>query len=155
MTYGKNMSIPPGPPVVPDPDRLAGELRVAVLRTARCLRNQRGEADLSESQFSVVAALAKKGPMTPGALAEHEHTRPPSMTRTVNTLVELGLVTKVGDSEDRRLVVVDLTDAGRDEVDESRRRRDAWLTRQLGLLTDDERRTLLEASALLARVATR
>jgi DNA-binding MarR family transcriptional regulator len=93
--------------------------------------------------------------MSPGALAEHERVRPPSMTRAVNRLVELGLVEKVEHETDRRQVVVRLTDAGVHEVKETRRRRDAWLTQQLTTLTPDERETLARASELLIRIAAR
>jgi DNA-binding MarR family transcriptional regulator len=93
--------------------------------------------------------------MSPGALAEHERTKPPSMTRMVNTLAELGLVEKVEHPTDRRQVVVRLTEAGAREVAETRRRRDAWLTQQLSDLTPDERETLARATDLLTRIAAR
>ncbi|MEK8227751.1 hypothetical protein NKG05_19050 [Oerskovia sp. M15] len=41
------------------------------------------------------------------------------------------------------------------EVKETRRRRDAWLTKQLSSLTSDERETLARASDLLTRIAAR
>lgn len=136
------------------PGTLGGQLRVSLTRIARRLRAQRGEADLSEGQFAVLTSINRHGPMTPGALAEHERIRPPSMTRTVNSLVELGLVAKAGHETDRRLVVVELTDAGRDEIKVTRRRRDAWLTKKLGQLTPQERQTLADASELLTRIAS-
>lgn len=126
---------------------------MALTRISRRLRSQRGEADLPEGQFAVLTTLHKHGPMTPGALADHESIRPPSMTRTVNALVEVGLVSKVGHESDKRLVVVELTDAGRNEVKETRRRREAWLTKKLGQLTPEERQTLAAASELLTRIA--
>ena len=112
-------------------------------------------ADLPEGQFAVLTTLHKHGAMTPGALADHERVRPPSITRTVNALAEIGLVTKVGHDTDKRLVLVDLTSAGRDEVRETRRRREAWLTTNLGQLTPEERQTLAAASELLERIASR
>ncbi len=137
------------------PGALGGELRVALTRVSRCLRTQRGEADLPEGQFGVLTVLHKHGAMSPGALAEHERTKPPSMTRMVSTLAELGLVEKVEHPTDRRQVVVRLTEAGAREVAETRRRRDAWLTQQLSDLTSDERETLARATDLLIRIAAR
>lgn len=137
------------------PGTLGGQLRVSLTRIARQLRAQRGEADLSEGQFAVLTSINRHGPMTPGALAEHENIRPPSMTRTVNALVELGLVAKASDESDKRLVVVELTEAGRNEIKVTRRRRDAWLTKKLGQLTPEERQTLADASELLTRIASR
>jgi DNA-binding MarR family transcriptional regulator len=137
------------------PATLGGNLRVALTRVSRALRSQRGAADLPEGQFGVLTVLDKHGEMSPGALATHERIRPPSMTRTVNALVELGLVHKVEHPTDKRQVVVALTEAGAQEVKETRRRRDAWLTQQLSTLTPDERETLARASDLLTRIAAR
>lgn len=154
------MIMPVADPTAPTRDQcrpatLGGELRVALTRISRRLRAQRGEADLPEGQFGVLTVLHKEGAMSPGELAAHERVRPPSMTRAVNRLVELGLVEKVEHETDRRQVVVRLTAAGVDEVTETRRRRDAWLTQQLTSLTDDERETLARASELLIRIAAR
>ncbi len=137
------------------PGALGGELRVALTRISRRLRTQRGEADLPEGQFGVLTVLHKHGELSPGALAEHERIKPPSMTRMVNTLAELGLVEKTEHPTDRRQVVVRLTEAGAREVAETRRRRDAWLTQQLSHLTPDERETLARATDLLIRIAAR
>lgn len=137
------------------PATVGGDLRVALTRVSRRLRAERGEADLPEGQFGILTVLHKHGEMSPGSLAEHERVRPPSMTRAVNTLAELGLVEKVEHATDRRQVVVRLTAAGVREVAETRRRRDAWLTKQLSTLTGEEREILAGASELLIRIAAR
>lgn len=133
---------------------LAAELRVSLSRASRRLKAERGDADLPDPQFNVIALLHRQGPMTPGQLADIEHVQPPSMTRTVNCLVELGLVRKDEHPTDGRLVVVNLTDAGLAEVVETRRRRDAWLTARLTAMTPDERDRLADAIELLRRIAT-
>lgn len=132
---------------------LAGELRVALAKSSRRIRSRRGAADLPDPQFNVLAILLREGPLSPGALADAEHVQPPSMTRTVNALVELGFVQKSEHPTDGRQVVVSLTAAGEAEVRETRRRRDAWLADQLAVLTDDERGTLAQATVLLRRIA--
>ena len=120
---------------------------------SRRVKAERGDAGLPDPQFNVLAMLHAHGAMTPGQLAEAERIQPPSMTRTVNCLVELGLVAKTEHPTDGRQVLVDLTEAGRAEVHETRRRRDAWLTGRLSQLTADERRRLGEAVELLRRIA--
>ncbi|NUU16959.1 MarR family transcriptional regulator [Cellulomonas humilata] len=132
---------------------LAGELRIAVGRASRRIRAERGEAGLTDPQFTVLAWLTKDGPLTPGQLAERERIQPPSMTRTVNGLVELGLVAKSEHPTDGRQVVVTLTGAGVAEVNETRRRRDAWLAERLSKMTKDERALLADAAELLRRIA--
>ncbi|WP_147795570.1 MarR family winged helix-turn-helix transcriptional regulator [Cellulomonas sp. Y8] len=135
------------------PGELAGDLRVALAKSTRRIRSRRGGADLPDPQFNVLAILLREGPLSPGALADAEHVQPPSMTRTVNALVELGFVQKSEHPTDGRQVVVSLTAPGEAEVRETRRRRDAWLAAQLDTLTDDERRTLAQAAVLLRRIA--
>lgn len=135
------------------PTTLAGELRVAISASARRIRSRRGAADLPDPQFNVLAILLRQGPLTPGSLADAEHVQPPSMTRTVNALVDLGFVAKSEHPTDGRQVVVSLTEAGEAEVRETRRRRDAWLAQQLTSLTPDERSTLAEAAQLLRKIA--
>lgn len=134
-------------------EELAGELRVALAKSSRRIRSRRGAADLPDPQFNVLAILLREGPLTPGALADTEHVQPPSMTRTVNALVELGFVRKSEHPTDGRQVVVSLTEPGEAEVRETRRRRDAWLADQLEMLTPEERRTLAQAAVLLRRIA--
>ena len=144
MSYAKQM---------PPTNALAGELRVALGQAARRIRQQRGDAGLTDPQYNVLLWLTKKGPLTPGQLAELERIQPPSMTRTVNGLVQLGLVGKTEHPTDGRQVVVTLSDLGVAEVAETRRRRDAWLTQRLQEMSPDERRLLTDAIELLRRIA--
>ncbi len=132
---------------------LAADLRQAVGRTHRRLRAQVGEAHLSYPHYSVLVLLTREGPMTPGRLAELEGVQPPTMTRTVSALAELGLVSKGPDQRDGRLVVVALTPAGEAEVRETRRRRDTWLTSRLAKLAPDDRAALARAAVLLKEIA--
>lgn len=138
---------------MPSSRDLAGELRIAIGRASRRIRAERGQAGLTDPQFTVLAWLTKEGPLTPGQLAERERIQPPSMTRTVSSLVELGLVAKAEHPTDGRQVVVSLTAEGVAEVDETRRRRDAWLADRLRQMTKDERALLVDAAELLRRIA--
>lgn len=130
-------------------------LRMATFRLARRLRVQRGLADMSDGQFAVLALLRRRGPHTPGELAELERVSAPSMNRTVNCLEASGYVTRTPDDADRRKVNIAITDAGLLLVDQTQRRRDAWLEGALDELTDGERATLVAAVPLLRRVADR
>ena len=140
------------PPAVTAPS-LAADLRVALGRANRRVRAERGSAGLSDPQFSVLALLTRNGPMTPGQLADADLVQPPSMTRTVNCLVDLGLVSKGENPADGRQVVVSLTERGQAEVRETRRRRNAWLAQRLAELTPDDRLVLSRAATLLRGIA--
>lgn len=135
------------------PAGLAAELRVSLMRSVRRLRAEKSDADLTDSQLSVLALLDREGPQSPRALAAYERVQPPSMTRTVAALVDLGMVSRSEHPDDGRQVVVALTDAGAATVRETRRRRDAWLARRLAELTPAERETLAAAGEILRRIA--
>ena len=130
----------------------ASTLAVSVMRLARRLRQER-DTDLTATQLSALGSIRRHGPLTIGALAAHERVQPPSMTRTVGCLVDRGLVTRSDHPLDGRQVVVCITDAGRDVVARTRRRRDAWLARRLAALPPGERATLAAASEILRRIA--
>ena len=131
----------------------AADLRVSLMRVARRLRAEKADQELTDGQFSVLALLDRKGPLTPRALAELERVQPPSMTRTLGALLERGAIDRIGDVADRRQVIVRLTPAGSLAVEETRRRRDAWLSRRLADLEPKERAVLAEASEILRRIA--
>ena len=134
---------------------LASELRLSVMRLGRRLRNER-EPDnpLSVAAISALGVLFREGECTVGKLAAHERVQPPSMTRTVNCLVDEGYAARRPHETDGRQVLVDLTDKGRETLLADRRRRDAWLAQRLRELTPDERALLREVAPLLQRLAT-
>ena len=122
--------------------RLASDLSLAVVRLARQLRFRRPESPVSLSQLSALSTLAKEGAMTPGALATRERVRPPSMTRVIASLAELGFVARTAHPVDGRQVLVSVSRAGADLVDAERRASQEWLSARLARLRPDERRTL-------------
>jgi DNA-binding MarR family transcriptional regulator len=134
---------------------LASELRLSVMRLRRRLSNERHpDNPLSMGAMAVLGCLFRKGDLTVGELAASERVQPPSMTRTVNALVEGGYVTRRAHETDGRQVVVVLSEQGRTTLLADRARRDAWLARRLHELTPDERAVLRRAAPLLERLAT-
>lgn len=90
--------------------------------------------------------------MTPGALALRERVRPPSMTRVVASLAELGLVARTAHPVDGRQVLVSVSDAGVSLVESERRASQEWLRHKLDALDHDERVTLLRAADLMSDI---
>jgi DNA-binding MarR family transcriptional regulator len=129
------------------------ELRLAIQRLARRIRAMQADDEVTEGQRSVLFVLFNHGKQTLGSLSEHEHVRPPSMNRTINALVGLGLVTRVTAQDDARKVTLDLSDSGRAFVKETRRRRDAWFTKRLAALSVEQRRVLDAAAPILKELA--
>ncbi len=132
---------------------LAATLRIGVARLSRRIRVERSGDDLTFTQLSVLGALSRFGALPVGELAARENVKPPSMTRTVACLEDLGLVTRRPNETDGRQVVVDLTEHARVVMEADRRRRDAWLARQLAALDADELELLRRVAPLLERLA--
>ena len=129
---------------------LATDLRLACMRISRRIRLESGDV-VAPHQFSVLARLEESA-RTLGELASCERVSAPSMTRTVSSLEELGLVARTSHPDDGRQVVVSLSDRGRTVVRDIRRQRDQWMAVRLAALDDDERDVLRRATAILARV---
>jgi DNA-binding MarR family transcriptional regulator len=133
---------------------LASSLRLSVMRLARRLRLEKSSDSLSMNQLAALGTLNRCGDLTVGELAGIEKVKPPSMTRTINSLADAGLVTRQTHPSDGRQVLVGLTPAARQVLDEDRRRRDAWLARRLADLTADERALLRDVAPLLDALAS-
>ena len=94
-------------------DRLAHYLDAA-RRRAYAAHN------LETWEFDVLAALRRAGApyrATPGRLLRETHVTSGTMTNRVDRLVSRGLVTRGQAPDDRRVVIVQLTDQGRGAVD--------------------------------------
>ncbi|GAA1465909.1 MarR family winged helix-turn-helix transcriptional regulator [Microbacterium thalassium] len=151
-----NDSAAPAPPA--DHDVLApaaADLRMAVFRFARRLRAERAIDAMSDGQFAVLAVLKVYGAHSLGELAERERVTAPSMNRTVNCLEESGWVQRAPDEDDRRKVNVSLTEAGLEVVEETVRRRDAWVEEVLADLDDADRAALARAAAIMEEAAAK
>lgn len=129
------------------------QLRFAIGRLSRRIRTMQADQEVTETQRSVLFTLANDGPQTLRSLSEHEHVTPPSMNRTVNALVESGLVTRASVQDDARKVAIDLSNTGRAFVEETRRRRDAWFTQRLAALTPEQRSILDQATPILKELS--
>ncbi|WP_158522693.1 MFS transporter [Tessaracoccus aquimaris] len=75
--------------------------------------------------------LHRVGAQTPTQLAAHDRVSAPSMTRTINCLVDDGLVERFPHPDDRRQVLVRATEAGESVVRETIAERDTWMLKHL------------------------
>ncbi|MGH8834362.1 MAG: MarR family winged helix-turn-helix transcriptional regulator [Actinomycetes bacterium] len=133
---------------------LASELRLAVMRLGRRLRNQRTDRSLSLSQLAVLGTLERHGPLTPRELAQHEKVSPPSMTRLLAALQERGFIVRTDHPTDGRQHLVAPTEHAVRMIREDRRRRDAFLAQRLAELSSDQRTVLRHAATILERLAS-
>lgn len=129
-------------------EELAGELRLAVTRTARRLRLQAG-GPLSPTLTAALATVANHGPLTPSELAKREGVQRPTATKLVAKLEAEGYVVRTEDVFDGRSFVIALSDAGRDVLAEMRARKDVYLAERLDALPAEDHAVLARAAKLL------
>lgn len=132
---------------------VADRLHSAAIHLLRRLRREDDASGVSAPRLSALSVVVFGGPLPIGALAAAEQVRVPTMSRLVESLVVDGLVRRVVDPTDRRVVRVEATEAGRTLLHAGRRRRVAALAADILRLSVTERRDLLAAIPLLQRLA--
>ncbi|WP_406074496.1 MarR family winged helix-turn-helix transcriptional regulator [Micromonospora sp. NBC_01638] len=135
------------------PAQLAPQLRDAITRLNRRVRQTRPVGDLTVTQLSALTSLRLAGALTPRELADVERVQPPTMTRIVAKLEDRGLVQRTPHPTDGRQVILAATEGGRTVIEQFERVRDEWLARRLVELNEDERETLHRAAEILQKLA--
>jgi DNA-binding MarR family transcriptional regulator len=132
---------------------LADRLHSAAIHLLRRLRREDDASGLSAPRLSALSVVVFGGPLPIGALAAAEQVRVPTMSRVVASLEDDGLVRRVPDKEDRRVVRIEATAAGRTLLQAGRRRRVDALSAEIAQLSAAERRLIAEAIPILERLA--
>ena len=108
----------------PDLDLAPLQVMSRVSRLAKHLDRARRAAfaahDLEAWEFDVLSALRRQGPpyrLSPGALLRATLVTSGTRTNRIDRLAEAGLVTRHPDPQDKRGVLVQLTDRGRSVAD--------------------------------------
>ena len=119
---------------------LPNGLRTVIARLGRHLRQTRAGADLSPTQYQVLASIVRLGPVRLSDLAAEEGLNPTMLSRIAGKLEAAGLVGRAPDAADGRVAVVSVSKNGRRLVDRVRRERTDALSRALDRLDPDDRR---------------
>jgi DNA-binding MarR family transcriptional regulator len=86
-------------------------------------------------------------------LAAREAVAPPTLTRIVANLVEVGMVERQPDPDDARAALITTTPAGRHALQQVREERTAFLVDRLHELPEEDRRNLTSLVGLLEHLA--
>lgn len=128
------------------------ELPVVLEQITRLVRQLATAGELSLTAAMVLARLARDGPQRLTELAIGEDLSQPGMTQLVTRLERDGLVRRTASTDDRRGVLVGITDAGRELVDRRRAERAAALQELLGRLDRPDQEVIANALPALARL---
>jgi DNA-binding MarR family transcriptional regulator len=129
----------------------AARLRFILTRLTRALRRE-GHSKLSASQVSALATLEEYGPIRISTLAMHESMDPSVATRIVASVEGLGLVERTVDPDDKRAILIDLSDVGRRELSELWSERTHELSVRLDRLSEADRQTIEAALPVLEKI---
>lgn len=105
--------------------------------------------ELSLTANNTLAVLQSNGPARLGELAASQVVSQPAMTATVDQLTRMGLVQRLSDPDDGRVVVVSLTPEGSKFRDRQRTQLESWMDDAISQLGTDEARVLDEAMPVL------
>lgn len=97
---------------------------------------------LSMVGFGVLALLEMHGSLPMSRIAEELDVALPNATGIIGRLAERGIVERSHDIHDRRVVLVGLTDAGRELIGEMERSRRERITRLIATMDDRQLRRL-------------
>jgi DNA-binding MarR family transcriptional regulator len=109
--------------------------------------------DLSLTSAATLATLDRTGPRRITDLAAIEGVTQPAMTVLVRVMEESGLVERRGDTSDRRVTLVSLTEAGASYVQARRGTGVHAFVQLIDKLTDDEAEALVAALPALLHLA--
>jgi DNA-binding MarR family transcriptional regulator len=130
----------------------AADLLMTVPHVMSTLRAQiRRCGDMEHAQFRVLMTLLH-GPRGAGDLADRFEVSAPTMSRTLDVLVEREWVSRERDTDDRRRVLVALTPKGKGRLERIREDAIDHLTQVLRGLSDAELRRLSGGLEVLAGV---
>lgn len=123
-------------------ERLALDLYIKLSRAAETVSahvNQHLHTHgLTISQFGVLESLYHLGSMSPGQLCEKILRSTGNMTLVIDNLEKRGLVRRVQNPEDRRSVIVELTDAGSQLITDIFPTHVATVVEEMQVLTEAE-----------------
>jgi DNA-binding MarR family transcriptional regulator len=132
----------------------AADVRRGVTSLGRRLRLERSATALTALELSVLGHLHRRGPLSPGELADAERMQPQSLTRTLAALEDAGLTLRQPDPADGRRSLLAITEHGQAALRAEMEQRDAWLATAMGAqLTTAEIGLLRLAGSLMERLA--
>jgi DNA-binding MarR family transcriptional regulator len=131
----------------------AALLRRAVSGLQRRLRAQDASVDIAPTGLGILGRLMRIGVANATEIAELEHLQPQSLTRSLKSLADAGLIDRWVDEDDRRRTSLAITEEGEALLRDTIRKRVAWLAQVMETrFSQTERDTLRAAAFLMERI---
>jgi len=134
-----------------DQRQTADRLHSAAIHLLRRVRRTDALTGVPAAQLSALSVLMG-GPRTLGELANAEQVRPPTMSKLVSEMERVDLVRRSGDSEDARVVRVEMTAKGRRVLAKGRELRIADIERRIHRLSAADAGTVAAAVGIVEQM---
>jgi DNA-binding MarR family transcriptional regulator len=105
----------------------------------------RDKTGLNASQLSCLLVLEKTGPLSLSKLSQHVYLSPSMITSIVDQLENKELVVRTRKSADRRVIMIELTEKGKEVAQTSPPSFQEQLTSSLSHLKEEEKETLFDS----------
>ncbi|MDF2843491.1 MAG: MarR family transcriptional regulator [Herbinix sp.] len=128
-------------------------IRVLVRNLGMLEKSDASCCGVTITQCHAIVEIGRKGKISLIDLADLLDVDKSSMSRTVNNLVETGLAIRDLDTENRRFVVIQLTDAGKNVFQSIENSMDNYYKDIFSSIPEDKREQVLESLALLTNAA--
>jgi DNA-binding MarR family transcriptional regulator len=115
------------------------ELAQEVMRQLDILSGSKVQEDISYGQYKVISVIHNHGPISVGNLGRMVGSAQSTTSEMVARLTKSGLVTKVRGPYDGRVVVVELTEQGRQLMRRRRKRVHEGYQSMFSRMTNDDR----------------
>jgi DNA-binding MarR family transcriptional regulator len=126
---------PMSPETVSEIERLLREISVIVKRKGR---EMLGNFPITPPQFTALLWLKDEGDMTIGELSQKMYLACSTMTDLIDRMEKNGVVERVRDERDRRVVRIHLLEKGKNIIEEVLKTRRQYLAKVLSHLSDEE-----------------
>lgn len=141
--------------ITSDPIEMVEEAAQELMRQLDLLSGSKVQEDISYGQYKVISVIHNHGPISVGNLGRLVGSAQSTTSEMVARLTKAGLVTKVRGPYDGRVVMVELTDQGRQLMRRRRKRvREAYQT-LFGKLSTEEQGTFVGAIRQLNGILSR
>lgn len=116
---------------------------------------ERVNPNLSRLHFIVLHVLSDHSQLPISEIGRNLFIPKPQMTALVDRLIQFGLVTRLPDTEDRRVINIALTDTGRKTLEECDKLIRESIRQKLSSLSSSDLQAFLECTAELRKIGAK
>ncbi|CAI3956990.1 DNA-binding transcriptional regulator [Commensalibacter communis] len=129
------------------------ELRNNIVALARALKQSARSGDESWTNLMVLGLIERSnGKITSSEIGAALEIRSSNLASLLKNLVQRKLIIRVTDENDKRKILLGITDSGLNLVRTKRQKRDLWLQEAMQRLSQEEQTQLFKAGKLIKQI---